>query len=155
MELNIYDLIGLEEGSSIEEIKEKMNKIEELDKRDLYSKKLIELIRSEYIKVCANKLLYDKNLGVSSPFLSVVNAHAKEVRDNEEKRYKDEDDYKQKTTRYKLYRNNNKKTSKGLNLSSNAKKTIKLFIAGTLVLVSIFGGFKMVSTNFNKESLCL
>lgn len=167
----LYSLIGLPVGSSKERIDERIEILEGLLKRNKNpeSQKVMENIMTEYNKMIADKQAYDKASRFEYSFTDMVNEHSLELKqkvndsniyrlvtDNQEAEvnYKDEDGFDAKkkdksVINYKVYKDNNRKPKQAKKVK--IKKIAVKVIAGVLVTVCAFGGYKARSNYLDKK----
>lgn len=163
----LYNLIGIGKDASIQEIDKRIERLEYLLKRKSTdeSKEYMNKIKREYEKMCENRPLYDSQLEILSnntdmleeddylaAYKAINSGNSQYSNHADKSSYKDYDGFTRNNDasieKYKLYDKNNKRRKQAKKVK--IKKTGIKFIAGIMVVVCAFGGYRGVS-NYLKE----
>lgn len=140
--MNIYDLLGLDYGASVEQIEKKMKSYENMLKdeyyRQSYNPEFIALINSEYEKCMKDKISYDRK--------NQINKNVYNLDDyRNSKNNEDEIIDSVKPIKYKVSRIDSKNNKQAKKLKRNG--LVLVAIAGVTVLVSMALIANEINTN--------
>lgn len=171
--INIYDLIGLPVGSSLDKIEERIKKYENLIGKNPTeeSQRIMDRINKEYGILCEDKQAYDEKCNeIYSPFFDMVNENAREKVEEtleqrkvleEQKALEEQQRFieEQETNKanrvdanrvFKLYEETKYERKRAKNLK--IKKMVVKIVATGLVCVCAFSVFNKIKNNIKKTN---